>query len=265
MAWPLPHANPPILEQRVDKYGRAVSSTHDQDNLRRFYRLENEDEADEPPAVVDYARGGALMESSDEEEGQPDREESDDEGVITLGQDEAHPITVPREEDELEFNLDEDNFTDLDAQAEAAQAAQAGEADVTPTRRIAVVNLDWDHVRASHLYKIFSSLFSNAPGALTAGKGARANIGSAGRGKLLSVRVYPSQFGKERMAREDVEGPPVEVFRKKRDAKDEEDVNADNIYDLGGENEVDEDALRKYQIDRLRCVQSSAYNKSHPI
>lgn len=253
-----PFANAYSLGKRVDKYGRAVSSTHEQDNLRRFYRMENEDEAEEPAAVVDYARGGVLLESSDEEEEQRDDDESDDGGLVVLGQDHTRPIAIPRDEEELEFDLDEDNFADLDAQAEAAQAAQHAEADahanIAPTRRIAAVNLDWDHVRASHLHKIFSSLVSTAVPAPAAGRRSSENAGAAVRGRLLSVRVYPSQFGKERMAREEVEGPPAEVFRKTREATDEEEVDEKNVYDLGEEDEVDEDALRKYQISRLRCV-----------
>jgi hypothetical protein len=35
------------------------------------------------------------------------------------------------------------------------------------------------------------------------------------RGKVVSIRVYLSEFGKECIAREEKEGPPVEVFKKK--------------------------------------------------
>ncbi|PCH33706.1 hypothetical protein WOLCODRAFT_14847 [Wolfiporia cocos MD-104 SS10] len=43
---------------RVDKYGRSLADTHEKDNLRRFYRLENEEEEkDEPEPSLgpDYA------------------------------------------------------------------------------------------------------------------------------------------------------------------------------------------------------------------
>jgi len=72
------------------------------------------------------------------------------------------------------------------------------------------------------------------------------------RGKVLSVRVYPSDFGKERMAREEKEGPPPEIF-KKRDL-DENEVNEKTVYEVGDEEQYDGDALRKYQLQRLRCV-----------
>lgn len=113
-----------------------------------------------------------------------------------------------------------------------------------------MVNLDWDHVKAAHLYKIFSSLVSPTASALASGSGAGAKKGgkakggvtNVARGKVLSVRVYPSEFGKERLAREEREGPPVEVFK---DGKTEEAGNAEDY---------NEEALRKYQLERLRCV-----------
>jgi hypothetical protein len=61
--------------------------------------------------------------------------------------------------------------------------------------------------------------------------------------------VYPSDFGKERMAREEKEGPPMEIFKKK---KDSEEVTEKSLYELGGEDQVDDSALRKYQLERLR-------------
>lgn len=72
------------------------------------------------------------------------------------------------------------------------------------------------------------------------------------RGKVISVRIYPSEFGKERMAREETEGPPAEIFKKALDI--DEEVTAQNIYDVGGEDDYDADALRKYQLERLRYV-----------
>ena len=111
------------------------------------------------------------MESSDEEEaGEDDRgdEESDDEdgGEVVLGRHASRPIPVLAGEDQLEVDLNEDDdaYADLDAQAAAYTKEHPEEVqpegDGTKSNRIAVVNLDWDYVRASHLYKIFSSLVS---------------------------------------------------------------------------------------------------------
>ncbi|KAK0208065.1 hypothetical protein DFS33DRAFT_1371637 [Desarmillaria ectypa] len=238
---------------RVDKYGRPLSENHERDNLRRFYRLENGDEdGAEEPTSVDYARGQVLLESSDEDESEKEDAESDAEGgFVTVGQ--------IRNEEEPEIDLDESQYADLSAQA-AAYAKDHPETETQQgarTCRLAAVNLDWDHVRANHLFKICSSLVSlTAPMLASSSRGpekSKKRINSAGevvRGRVLSVRVYPSEFGKERMAREEKEGPPAEVFKKKK--ADDEEVNDRNIYEVGDENDLNEDALRKYQLERLR-------------
>ena len=238
---------------RVDKYGRSLADDKDKDDLRRFYKLENNDAEDDdqqesvPAPIPDLARGAVLLESSDEEE---EEESEDDNALVRLGHSESKPINVPDEE--LEIDLDETHFADLDAQAEAFIKADRGRGvvpEIESTRRLAVVNLDWDNVKAIHLFKMFSSLVaSSLPSA-----GDKKNSKSAVRGRVLNVRVYPSDFGRERIAREEREGPPAELFRKPKEFEHEDEVNEKNIYETGdAEDEVDEDALRKYQLERLR-------------
>ncbi|KAG6842256.1 hypothetical protein C0991_000226 [Blastosporella zonata] len=244
----------------VDKYGRPVSETHEKDNLKRFYRLDIDDGDEEPTSFADYARGEVLLESSDEDDDEQPTTKASDEEAEPLGRDSKRPINV-RGDSDAEIDLDETEFADLDAQAAAYAEANPdpAEQEGTPSRRLAVVNIDWDHVRAVHLFKICASLVSLTASSISSsshtsdsGKKARSSKGESStitRGKVLNVRVYPSQFGKERMAREETEGPPREIFRKKNE---EEDVNAQNIYDVGGEDDYDKDALRKYQLERLR-------------
>ena len=206
---------------KVDKYGRPVSETQEQDDLKRYYRLnDGSDDEDEEPKKHDLARGEVLLESSDEEE-----EKQQAETYANNHQEEEKTQEGPR------------------------------------TARLAIVNLDWDHVRADHLYKICASLVSPTAPRVRASTSSlerrTSHQKSEGdgqmnvvRGKVLSVRVYPSDFGKERMAREEKEGPPSEIFKKK-DLNAEE-VNEKNVYDVGGEDDYDEDALRQYQLERLR-------------
>ncbi|KAG5638654.1 hypothetical protein H0H81_011206 [Sphagnurus paluster] len=244
---------------RIDKYGRPTSDTHEKDNLKRFYRLETHEEGAEHNTFPDYARGEVLLESSDEEENghlsNSSKEEED------IEHDDAQP--TPILDEDAEIDLDETEFADLDAQAVAYAEAnpENHEQEGNQTNRLAVVNLDWDHVRASHLFKICSSLVSpTAP--MTSSSSSQENInvgkrqylegklGNVVRGRVLSVRIYPSDFGKARMLREETEGPPPEIFRKKKSEEDE--VNAQNIYDVTDEDDYDKDALRKYQLERLR-------------
>jgi len=232
----------------VDKYGRPISETKDSDNLRRFYRLENEEDSQVTP---DYARGEVLLESSDEEEQGDSQDDSDSREVITIGHHHSRPIPVTGYEEEID--LDESSFADLDAQAAAYNDAhpEIQQPQTTATHRLAAVNLDWDHVRASHLYKICSSVMSStALQASNARQPSKEMFSNVIRGKVVSVRVYPSKFGQERMSREEREGPPPEIFKNRLYA--EEDITPQSVYEIGDGNDYDEDALRKYQLERLR-------------
>ena len=245
---------------RVDKYGRKLADDKDKDDLRRFYKLEDNDLEDDdreesvPTPVPDLARGAVLLESSDEEE---EEDSEDDDALIHLGRSESKPINVPDEE--LEVDLDETNFADLDAQAEAfikADKERGLRPEIEPTRRLAVVNLDWDNVKAIHLFKMFSSLVTSALSSVGDKKTSKSLV----RGQLLNVRIYPSDFGRERMAKEEREGPPAELFKKPKEFEHEDEVNEQNIYETGdAEDEVDEDALRKYQLERLRYCPSCCH------
>ena len=117
------------------------------------------------------------------------------------------------------------------------------------TRRIAVVDLDWDYIRAIHLYKIFTSAI--AP---VGSSSSRPNRVSAPivRGEVLSVRIYPSKFGLERMAHEENE-PPSELLKKKKSLDCEEVVNERMIYETGDADEYDEDGLRYFYADVEEC------------
>ncbi|KAJ7244746.1 hypothetical protein B0H12DRAFT_1022259 [Mycena haematopus] len=240
---------PQVQKGRVDKYGRPSSGNHEHENLRRFYRLEDEIPLPQP----DYARGQALLESSDEE----DASDASSHSHSSAGRHSARPINLIDKNPDVDIDLDEDNFADLDAQAAeyVKSHTEKDEPEASQTHRLAAVNLDWDHVRAVHLFKICSSLVS--PSAVAPGpkrpsdRAPKAIPTQPVRGTVLSVRIYPSEFGKERLAREEKEGPPSEIF-KKPSTLEEDEVNERNIYDIGDENDCDEDALRKYQLERLR-------------
>ncbi|KAJ7634250.1 hypothetical protein DFH06DRAFT_1055429 [Mycena polygramma] len=239
---------PQVKKGRVDKYGRSISDNHEHENLKRFYRLEN-DEDDAPAPLPDYARGQALLESSDEEQG------SDDD---VAGVNSTRPINLTDKDPDSDVDLDEDNFADLDAQAAEYSKSHEEESrsEGAQTNRLAVVNLDWDHVRAVHLFKICSSLVSPSAPSVPAPQPTKSDHAPQGashpaRGKVLSVRIYPSEFGKERLTREEKEGPPAEIFKKSATLEEDE-VNEKNVYEVGDENDYDEDALRNYQLERLR-------------
>ncbi|KAI6116084.1 hypothetical protein F5141DRAFT_1101024 [Pisolithus sp. B1] len=158
-----------------------------QDERFRVSSRTHEEEAKATVSIADYARGIVLMESSDEEE---------EYGHASV---DVHESEV-REEEAEKFH---------------PEADRGPQEEVQKTRRLAVVNMDWDHIRS-----------------------------------ILSVRVYPSEFGKKRIAKEEKEGPPQEVFKKPHERKDE--VNERTVYEIGSGEDYDEDALRAYQLERLR-------------
>ena len=215
---------------KVDRYGRKLSSSGKKKALERLYvPYEEEDEENvevEDDEVVekeltradagyDPARGGGFSSSDDEDE------EEDEDGGAELEEEEA---TFP------------------DMQAEKA-AVEMGEV----SSRIAVVNLDWDNIRAIDLMAVFSSFVPTG-------------------GKIRKLSIYQSEFGKERMEREELEGPPKEIFaRKQEEEEPESDSEDDSEDDEETEEKIKKDlqkaddgeefdgaALRQYQLERLR-------------
>ncbi|CAH7681276.1 hypothetical protein PPACK8108_LOCUS13862 [Phakopsora pachyrhizi] len=225
-----------------------------------------------PARFIDYARGEVLLESSDEDEEDGDKDveqrikkiEFDSTDFETSSDDEDEDVElgpsssrnkVQKSEIIDEIDLDEDNDDEFDDQSDQESNR------IHPTKRIAIVNLDWDNVKPIDIYKVFTSLVSQT-GSSTVQSSSKQSIT---KGQILKVSFYKSQFGKERMKKEDIEGPPREIF-KKPDTQStasrsyrtlnnpDSDLGSDQDdlieEDEGGD--FDEEALRRYQLERLR-------------
>ncbi|KAL8728188.1 MAG: hypothetical protein Q9166_005582 [cf. Caloplaca sp. 2 TL-2023] len=187
---------------------------------------------------------GALIEDG--------KVESELQSTITIDEKEPSPSAEESSsDDESNAGETEDGevFGLLDAQEMDDGAAPTGEI----TSRIAAVNLDWDNIRAADLMAVFSSF---VPGA----------------GAINKISVYPSEFGRERIEREEMEGPPQEIFSQNKrisslrqrepDAEDQDDDDSNTEEDdeqikksLLQENssqDFDSAKLRRYQLERLR-------------
>lgn len=127
---------------------------------------------------------------------------------------------------------------------------------------LAIVNMDWDHIKAADLYVVLHSFLPAT-------------------GKLQHVRIFMSEFGRERLAQEAVKGPALDSYidkerekifaeyRKNMDSgavefkntkqvpvtklsseyyniKDYFDANADEAEAAA------ENAIRRYELDRMR-------------
>ncbi|KAJ8500582.1 hypothetical protein OPV22_011134 [Ensete ventricosum] len=87
------------------------------------------------------------------------------------------------------------------------------------THRLAVVNMDWDHIKAVDLYVVMSSCLPKG-------------------GNILSVSIYPSEFGLKCMEIEAVNGPSG-LF-------DDSDEHSEDDSD------IDNEKLRNYELNKLR-------------
>ncbi|KAH6685785.1 pre-rRNA-processing protein ESF1 [Plectosphaerella plurivora] len=224
---------------KVDRYGRKIKSDAKKKALQQLYQPEEEDEEEAEEQV----------EIEDDDVVKRELEEAE------ANYDPARGGGFSSSESESESEDEEDKDGDATENKASMQRLQDEQADVETgevTNRLAVVNLDWDHLKSHDLMALFSSFLPSG-------------------GKIEKVSIYPSEFGKERMQREELEGPPKEIFKpsKNRDSDDsdadseseseeeeeeEEDDEAikNDLIQEGDDRDFDSDALRSYQLDRLR-------------
>ncbi|KAI0533609.1 hypothetical protein GGR58DRAFT_100812 [Xylaria digitata] len=217
---------------KLDRYGRKLKSDNKKKALRDIYEPEVEDdeviqrELDKADENYDPARGGGFSSSESDSESEDSEDDKDDE----------------EDKDEGGANV---------SQPASMQQLRDEEADIEVgeiTKRIAVVNLDWDNIKSVDLMALFSSFVPQG-------------------GRIEKVSIYPSEFGKERMKREELEGPPKEIFKKGAqdedqlesdsedstdDSEDEDEKIKKDMLQEGDDQDFDSDALRSYQLDRLR-------------
>jgi len=213
-----------------------LAKTHHADQLKQFYRLRspspNAEGEEKGEGFVDYARGEGLLESSgsEDENDEVEEEESDDDEIVEMGFKKKRVIPGQTamdgdsDEESVDSRNDENLHVDLsegDDEAELRSAfpdeaeveSQEDDAEIIePTRRFAVVNMDWDNMRAIDLYTVFSSVLTSAQQPQGTSKRRQEDSQPPPSGKLLKVTIYPSEFGRERMAKEEEEGPSAEVF-----------------------------------------------------
>lgn len=230
---------------KVDRYGRKLSKDAGKRELEKFYRIGDENSEGEADDVDDDKEVELELRRANTREAE----------ITSSSSDESSS-----DEDDSE-DLQEENFKFPDEQGEDGEGVPMGE----PSSRLAVVNLDWDNIRAVDLMAVFSSF-------------------TPGNGRISKISVYPSEFGKERMAREEMEGPPKEIFAQRKPETKEEDValglESDEDESDGREDdeeikkslvredqgeEFDSAKLRHYQLERLRYYYAVITCSSTPV
>ncbi|GMM58779.1 pre-rRNA-processing protein [Maudiozyma humilis] len=220
-------------KSKVDKYGRRLGSeTNDKDKADFDKYYEND------------------KNESDEEASNTEEKTEEVAPVIDRARGEVPDDYVSSSDDYTSSDSESSGESDLESEGESeieieTTKPEAGE----PSKTLAVVNLDWDHVKSDDLFITFSGFVPKG-------------------GKIERIAIYPSEFGKERMQREEVEGPPKELFQKKKGKKSKRDEDEDEdddigIKDLYEEGDADKDfdrkALRQYQLERLRYYYAVVY------
>ncbi|XVE86319.1 hypothetical protein DITRI_Ditri18aG0026300 [Diplodiscus trichospermus] len=198
----------------LDKRGKPKKG-NSQSSLRHYYHLKEEEDEEgggdeERKRQKDFVSEEDDSEEVDEEsessemlEKDSDLESEEDvEGLESGSTTEEEDVDIVYEDGEPE--IQEENVPVIDKE----------------TRRLAVVNMDWMHVKAADLYVMLSSFLPKD-------------------GQIMSVAVYPSEFGLQRMKEEEIHGP-IGLF----DGENEE--NED------GDDEIDNEKLRAYEKSRLR-------------
>ncbi|CAD7086739.1 unnamed protein product [Hermetia illucens] len=219
------------VKYTVDKYGRKVNKSSN-DDLQKFYQLESssdeeqeeEDIRKEEEAITNddlEEDGGALSSNIMEKLRSSDVDYSRGEGRLLT---DSSSDEESSEDDEEETYI-EHVWGELDRDAPRTDES---------TSRLAACNMDWDRIRASDIMVLCNSFLP--PG-----------------GSILSVKIYPSEFGKQRMAEEDLHGPP-ELTRKEQGSEEDSDEElvkeVDSDVEEGDEYHMEK--LRQYQLNRLK-------------
>ncbi|KAJ2827162.1 pre-rRNA-processing protein esf1, partial [Coemansia sp. 'formosensis'] len=204
---------------KVDRYGREHEDNRAEAYLRNAYEF-----------------SGSESGSGDSEGEEEDSEDESESGEDVVDRARGRGV---ESEDSSDSEFDSEIS---DVEWGAGEVSEPEEPEDVPrgdeTRRFACVNMDWEHVRAVDLLTVFSAFKPDG-------------------GSVVAVKIYPSEFGKERMSKEATEGPPRDIFAKPSkpsDSDDEEDEGEDDLVkeQLDDNEEFDQVALRKYEVEKMR-------------
>jgi len=203
---------------------------------RRAAKLPSAPEAPEPrkgPRGKRRAKARAQAEA-DEPKAEEEAEEADAESEEAGQSDaEAHDEGEEEEEPEEEEEDDEDDEEDEEEQFdekiwEAPELADVPKGEAT--RRIALMGCDWDRTSPVDLLVLLRNYLSS--------KEALKGSGALRAASVDRVSIYPSDYGIEEMKKENAQGPSLE--------------KPAPIADVTEKEEVANEALRRYQMQRTR-------------
>ncbi|XP_047627621.1 ESF1 homolog [Phacochoerus africanus] len=191
-----------------------------EEDLESASEIGDEESEDESTGI-----GGADVDGDDDDDDGNENEEEEDEDEDSEEEDESDSgPDLARGKGNIETSSeDEEDMADLLPEESGFEHAwreldkDAPRADEI-TRRLAVCNMDWDRLKAKDLLALFNSFKPKG-------------------GVVFSVKIYPSEFGKQRMQEEQVQGP-VELLSIPEDAPEKDWTSREK--------------LRDYQFKRLK-------------
>ncbi|TDH15628.1 hypothetical protein EPR50_G00010700 [Perca flavescens] len=227
---------------KADEEGKkgkaALSKGGKGEQLERGVRVvvEGDDEDDDEQQTAERDNVD-LGDSGEDEDDEDDDEEESGSGGEQSGLDSEEEDSDSDSEPDLargkgnvETSSDEDDEDDVDAILRKEEeeiehdwgelAKDAPRSDEVSTR-LAVCNMDWDRMKAKDLLALFNSFVPKG-------------------GAVLSVKIYPSEFGKERLKAEQTKGP-LELRALPDDSED--DTEEEKGY---------RERMRDYQFKRLK-------------
>ncbi|XP_071385107.1 ESF1 homolog isoform X3 [Centroberyx affinis] len=211
---------------------------------------EDDEDDEEQQQTVDQANvdlGDGVTDDSEEEEEEDDEDDDDDddddEAESGSEEEEESGLDSSSEEEDsdsepdlargkgnVETSSDEDDEDDVDAilrreeeeiEHDWGELCKDAPRNDEVSSRLAVCNMDWDRMKARDLLALFNSFKPKG-------------------GVVLGVKIYPSEFGKERMLVEVTQGP-LELKALPQDP--EEDNEEERVY---------REKMRDYQFKRLK-------------
>ncbi|KAF5895670.1 ESF1, partial [Clarias magur] len=221
--------------QKVKKVSLMEEDDEDDDD--------DEEDDEEYSDTNDDDKGVGLSEDEedDEDDDEDEEDESDSEDDSDSGPDLARGKgnieTSSEEEDEEEEERDdevEDSMRHEEEEIEHDWGEMWKDAPRTEeiSCRLAVCNMNWDRIKAKDLLALFNSFKPKG-------------------GVVLSVTIYPSEFGKERLKAEQTQGP-LELTS----LPDDPDADTE-------EQRVYREKVRDYQFKRLRYYYAVVECDSH--
>jgi hypothetical protein len=237
--------DPKFSLQTKDKYGRRKKKkVQAGQELKEFYTVEKKSEDPEQDDEGTEGEAAGPVDDDDEkedsasEEGEEDKDPASRIAYLTalsrgeLDVSESSDDDIDSESDDDDSDLDEPVY----GKAGVLDPSNNEEDDLSltevPSPYMAVMNMDWTHVRAVDLFAMLSSF--TPPGS------------------IRKVQVYPSDYGLERMEKERQYGP-TDLWKKKKgkqvDEQDDDEEEGDDEDEVDSEGDEPREPEIKFELE----------------